>query len=380
MKPLEPVPIPFALRWREFRIQVLPLMVFLAVGTLAVWMWRNQVALTTAQGIGEGVRSYVSAPQTAQIQKWLVEPYTVVAAGTPLVIIKPVDARMDFDLLRSLYEMARVQTQPSLAEDNAMNFERIRVELLKTQSELAIARVKLEQAERDVARNTPLFREKLVSADIYELSENIRDALKAEVEEKTKAATQIEQRLAQLRPIGEPGAQVAADPALTNLLAELKMAQTNASKYLEPLTIVSPIAGMVDVPHRQAGEFVLPGEPLLTINSLRSQRVVAYLRQPYPVDPKVGMAAQITTRTKKREVFASHVIQVGAQLEVLTNSLAVVRPWTLVDAGLPVILPVPDEVHIRPGEVVDVLFKETPVASIPAAAAGASGAPAHTRL
>lgn len=380
MKPLEPVPIPFALRWREFRIQVLPVVAFVAVGTLAVWMWRNQVALTTAQGIGEGVRSYVSAPQTAQIQKWLVEPYTVVAAGTPLVIIKPVDARMDFDLLRSLYEMARVQTQPSLAEDNAMNFERIRVELLKTQSELAIARVKLEQAERDVARNTPLFREKLVSADIYELSENIRDALKAEVEEKTKAATQIEQRLAQLRPIGEPGAQGAADPALTNLLAELKMAQTNASKYLEPLTIVSPIAGMVDVPHRQAGEFVLPGEPLLTINSLRSQRVIAYLRQPYPVDPKVGMAAQITTRTKKREVFASHVIQVGAQLEVLTNSLAVVRPWTLVDAGLPVILPVPDEVHIRPGEVVDVLFKETPVASIPAAAAGASGAPAHTRL
>jgi len=380
MKPLEPVPIPMALRWREFRIQVLPAVAFVAVSALAVWMWRNQIALTTAQGVGEGVRSYVTAPQTAQIQKWLVEPYSVVAAGTPLVIVKPVDARMDFDLLRSLYEMARVQAQPSLAEDNAMNFERIRVELLKTQSELAIARVKLEQAERDVARNTPLFREKLVSADLYELSVNVRDALKAEVAEKSRAADQIEQRLAQLRPIGEPDALGVTDPVLTNLMSQVKVAQTNAAKYLEPLTIVAPISGMVDVPHRQAGEFVLPGEPLLAINSLRSQRVVAYLRQPYPVDPKVGMAAQITTRTKKREVFASHISQVGAQMEVLTNALAVVRPWTLVDSGLPVILPVPDDVLIRPGEVVDVLFTEKPVARASAPVAGESRASSHNRL
>lgn len=380
MTPLEPVPIPASLRWREFRIRFVPALMFLAIGAATVWMWRNQIALATAQGVGEGVRSYVAVPQPAQIQEWLVEPYTVVTAGTPIVTVRPVDARVDFDLLRSLFEMARVQSQPTLAEGNAMNFERIRVELLKTKSELAIARVKLEQAERDVARNEPLFREKLVSADIYELSLNVRDALKAEVEEKDKAVSQIQQRLTQLRPIGEPDTLGEADPVVAQWLAQLKEAQTDAAKYLKPLTIVAPISGMVDIPHRQTGEFVLPGEPLITINSLRSDRVVAYLRQPYRLDPKVGMTARVTTRTKKREVFSSHVIQVGAQMEVLTNALAIVRPGVMVDAGLPVIVQVPDEILIRPGEVVDVLLTETPTEATPSPSAPPTRADSKTRL
>ena len=380
MTPLEPVPIPTSLRWREFRIRFIPALMFLDIGAATVWMSKNQIALATAQGVGEGVRSFVAVPQPAQIQEWLVEPYTVVTAGTPIVTVSPVDARVDFDLLRSLFEMARVQSQPTLAEGNAMNFERIRVELLKTKSELAIARVKLEQAERDVARNEPLFREKLVSADIYELSLNTRDALKAEVGEKDKAVVQIEQRLTQLRPIGEPDTLGEADPMVAKWLAQLKEAQTDAAKHLEPLTIVAPISGMVDVPRRQTGEFVLPGEPLLTINSLRSERVIAYLRQPYRLDPKVGMTAQITTRTKKREVFSSHVIQVGAQMEVLTNALAIVRPGAMVDAGLPVIVNVPDEIHIRPGEIVDVLLTESPTETTPSPSARQKESHPQTRL
>ncbi len=380
MTPLEPVPIPPSLRWREFQIRYVPALVFIAIGVATVWMWRSQIALATAQGVGEGVRSYVAVPQPAQIREWLVEPYTVVTAGTPIVTVTPVDARVDFDLLRSLFEMARVQSQPTLAEGNAMNFERIRVELLKTKSELAIARVKLEQAERDVARNEPLFREKLVSTDIYELSLNIRDALKAEVEEKDKAVAQIQQRLTQLRPIGEPDTLGEADPVVAQWLAQLKEAQTNAARYLEPLTIVAPISGMVDMPHRQAGEFVLPGEPLLTINSQRSDRVVAYLRQPYRLDPKVGMTARVTTRTRKREVFSSHVIQVGAQMEVLTNALAIVRPGVMVDAGLPVIVQVPEQILIRPGEVVDVLLTETPPETTPSPSAKQTESHPKTRL
>ena len=122
MTPLEPVQIPAALRWREFRIRFVPTVVCIAITAATVWLWRNQISLATTQGVGEGVRSFVAAPQPAQIQKWLVEPYAIVTAGTPLVVINPVDARVDFDLLRSLFEMARVQSQPSLAEGNAINF------------------------------------------------------------------------------------------------------------------------------------------------------------------------------------------------------------------------------------------------------------------
>ncbi|MGC3961352.1 MAG: HlyD family efflux transporter periplasmic adaptor subunit [Verrucomicrobiota bacterium] len=366
MKALTPVPIPAAVRWREFRTRLLPLLVVAGlIGTIA-FLWRNHTGQATMQGIGEGVRSNITAPQTVQIQKWLVEPYTVVAAGTPVVVVAPADARADFDRLRSMLDLQQIRSQPSQAEDNAMNFERVRIEQLKTKSELAIARVKLEQAERDVTRNAGLAREKLVSQDLYELAINARDALKAEVEEKTKATAQIDQRLENLRAIGEPG----FSPATGNnaLLAQLEKAQQAAAKNLEPQTLVAPISGMVSQPLRQTGEFVPAGEPLLTISSARADHVVAYLRQPYRFDPQVGMTAQVTTRTGQRQAFLSQIAQIGAQIEVLTNALAMMRPGQMVDVALPVILPVPPGVNIRPGEIVDILITEPPTAKTTPAA------------
>ena len=358
MKSRPRIPIPAPVRWREFRLRIIPIIVFASIVVVIALMLKNHTGGGMVQGIGEGVRSIVAAPQTVRVHEWLVKPHTVVAAGTPLAVVTPVDPRADFDLLRSQFEMARVRSQPSLAEDNAMNFERVRVELLRTKSELAIARVKLEQAERDVARNTPLYREKLVAEDIYELGVNIRDALKAEVEENSKAVAEIERRFEQLRPIGEPDA-LRDTAANGEWLAGLERAQAIAARNLEPLTLVAPITGMVGMPQRQAGEFVPAGEPLLTINSLRSDRIVAYLRQPYRLDPQVGMPAQVTTRTYKRKAFMSRIAQVGAQMEVLTNSLAVVRPGSVVDVGLPVIVPIPEGITIRPGEIVDVVITET---------------------
>lgn len=361
MKPLEPIPMPKEQRWREFRMRAVPAIVFIGVAVVTVMMWHNHVRLAAMQGVGEGIRAQVSAAQPARIQQWLVEPHAEVTIGTPIAVILPDDTRADFDLLRSMQELARAESQPSLAEDNALSFERIRVELLRTKSELAIARVKLEQAGRDVTRNLPLYREKLVSEDIYELNVSTRDALKAEVEEKGRAVAQMEQRLEQLRPIGDPDA-ARGNASAGAWAAQLEQAHRNAARNLEPVTLVAPITGKLGPPMRQAGEFVLAGDPLAIIDSQRSDRIVAYLRQPYPVDPQPGMSVEVTTRTQKRQKFASEVLQVGAQIEMLTNSIAFVRPGTFVDAGLPVIIAIPHEVRIRPGEVVDVLITETAAA------------------
>ncbi len=347
-----PIPIPMSARWREFRVVYLPFLAFaLLIGVIGL-MWLNTGARGNTQGVGEGLRSFVAAPQTGQIQEWLVAPYSIVKAGTPLVVVAPVDPRASFDLLRSLFEMTRIRTEPSLAEDNAMNFERIRVELLRTKSELAIARVKLELAERDVKRNTPLYHEKLVSEDIYELSVNTRDALLAEVEEKDRAVAEIERRLEVLRPIGEPG-DPRPDIQLGESLLRLEQAQATAARSLEPMTLVAPIDGMVGAPQRQAGEFVQAGEPLLAVNALRSDRVIGYLRQPYPVDPEPGLPVRITTKTAKPSSFWSHIVQVGAQIESITNSLGFRFQGQIMDAGLPFVVHVPDHIQIRPGEVVD---------------------------
>jgi hypothetical protein len=128
---------------------------------------------------------------------------------------------------------------------------------------------------------------------------------------------------------------------------------------------------MVTTIARQPGEYVAEGEALIMVNGLWSERVVAYLRQPYPVDPEVGLAVQVTTRTHKRQMFTSEIAQIGAQLEIITNSLGFLRQGAIADMGLPIVVNVPREVAIRPGETVDVLIKRTKAVGAPMVLTGA---------
>ena len=55
-----------------------------------------------------------------------------------------------------------------------------------------------------------------------------------------------------------------------------------------------------------------------------------------------------------RQRFTTTIAQVGAQLEAITNALAFKQTGALVDMGLPIVLAVPANVHLRPGEIVNV--------------------------
>ena len=250
-----------------------------------------------------------------------------------------------------------------------MNYERIRVELLRTKAELGMAKANLELAENNVRRNEPLYREKLVSEDIYDLSLKTRDLYKAEVEEKGKAVAEIESRMERLRTLGDPevrGPEAQASASLARLEGLQEAAATNWA----PITLTAPISGMVTFVYRSEGEHLVEGEPLVVINSLWSDRAIGYLRQPYSVDPEVGMKVLVTTRNRQRQQFWTEIGKVGAQLEVITNSLALVQQGALLDAGLPIVVNLPPEVRVRPGEKVE-MFIQKRQRKVPVAGPGA---------
>jgi hypothetical protein len=73
------------------------------------------------------------------------------------------------------------------------------------------------------------------------------------------------------------------------------------------------------------------------------------------------MKVRVTTREQKRQRFPSEIIQVGAQVEVITNALAFVRQGSLVDSGLPIVVQIPPFVKMRPGELVDIAVERSSV-------------------
>jgi multidrug resistance efflux pump len=370
MEPLPPIPSPPGHLWREIRYRVLPVVVFLG-GCLSVTvLWQFQGGGRSLTGVGEGVRTTVVSPQPGTIQELLVQPYSHVRQGEPVAIFQPFDPRADLDLLRTRLDLARLRATPTLSEASAVDLERLRLDLLQTQSDLAVARVRLELAESDLARNEPLYREKLVAEDIYELSRSTRDMVKAEVEEKARTVSAMELRM---REIEERELTRASPVPQEQLFGQLEELETAARTNWGSLTLVAPIAGTVGMFLRYPGEFMVEGETLVTVQSDRAERIVGYLRQPFGFDPRPGLSVVVSLRSAGRKRFVSEIRHVGAQFEVITNSLAIVRDGVLLDAGLPIVIDVPSDIHIRPGEIVDLLIKASTRLMGPMASAGAAG-------
>src|SRR5689334_10937077 len=120
---LPPIPTPLAQRWREFRINVLPLVVFSLLLGVIVLLWREAGMGGYLAGVAEGVRSVVTSRQVGLIQQLRVQPYQTVEAGEPLAILQPRDPQAELGLLQSEFQIARLRLQPSVAERNVMNFE-----------------------------------------------------------------------------------------------------------------------------------------------------------------------------------------------------------------------------------------------------------------
>ena len=352
----DPVPTPLRVRWREFRYGFLPVVMFGGALATTFWLWQHTGTSTGIAGIGEGARSMVVSPFPATVQRVLVEPYEMVSAGDPVAIIVPVDPGAEVDRLRTEFDLARLQLQPSIAEENAMNFEQIRIDLLNTRADLEIAKVNLQLAVNQVKRNAPLFAEKLISEDVYDISVQTRDMFAAEVRERSNAVLQIEKRIEELGVLGVPQTGNTNSFAMATL-ARLQALQANIATNWAPLTLRAPISGMVAAVNRHPGEHAVEGEPLIGINSPVSERVVGYLRQPYPVEPSIGMEVVMTTRERKPKRIPGVVTRIGAQVEMITNALAFVRQGSLVDVGLPIVIGLPTGVPVRPGEIVDLSFR-----------------------
>lgn len=363
MEKLPPIPVPVAVRWRQLRTQVLPVVVVLCTAGAAFWLWQHEMKSGHFPGLAEATRATVASPQPGALRQVLVQPFQLVQAGDPVAVLVPADPRAELDVLQAELQLARLSLEPSVPEQNALDYERLRFELLRTKSEVASAQVELQRADNQVRRQEPLFQEKLLSEDMYDLTAKTRDSIRAEVQAKSNAVLQMEERLQALRALGEPRALSITNPALA-LLSNLVARHRTIVASLGPITLTAPISGMVSTVQRQAGEQVLEGEPLIVINSPRAERVVGYLRQPYPVQPEIGMEALLTTREWRRRQFKGVISQVGVQVEFITNSLALLRPGALVDTGLPVVIDLAPDAAIRPGEVVDISIRESPAAQV----------------
>ncbi|HEX7617346.1 MAG TPA: HlyD family efflux transporter periplasmic adaptor subunit [Verrucomicrobiae bacterium] len=349
----QPIPTPPALRWREFRVRVLPVLLFVVALGGAGYLWQHSLNSPALVGAVEVRSAQVTVPYAGKILQLNVDNFQVVTQGAPLAVLVPSDPRAALAVVQSELDILQAKLDPYLTQQrNETDYERLRMDWLLQRVDLATARVNYELVHSELVRTQELHALKLIPDDLYEVALKTDQALAVEVLERSNLVATAERGIKSLENLGAPQPETSpVQPLLATLkVEEQKLARAAAGT--EPVTLVAPMEGAISIV-RQAGENLTEGEAALTVTATKPEHIISYLRQPIPFEPRVGMQMEVRTRTYRIQSGVARIENVGSQFEGITNALAILRPGVPVDLGLPIQISLPPGLKMRPGELVD---------------------------
>ncbi|HYV32237.1 MAG TPA: hypothetical protein VEO53_14180 [Candidatus Binatia bacterium] len=370
MNSLPPIPTPPAQRWKDFRLHGLPVIAFALLAAAIYFLWNHTLAPGTFTGEVESVQENVASPKPGQLVDLSVVQFQSVKAGDVIARVITTDPKIieaSLAVIRAEVELLKTGMDPILNQHrDAVNYQQFRLSWLAQRVDLAAAGVRLQFADSELQRVAKLFEEKIVPQGIpqgpnqngvtgYEVALRDRDALRTEVEERTKLVTEMEQKLHDLKVPDNWENPQATSPTISAAVAvqDEKLRLTEAQ--LSPSPLKCPMDGMVSKIYHRSGETIVAGDPIITLTASRAQHIIGYLRQPLPFEPKPGDPVKIYTRRPHRQVATTQILQVGVQMELVTAPMRLRGYSAAMERGLPVLLSLPPGLEVHPGELVDLM-------------------------
>ena len=364
MEQLPVIPTPPGQKWREFRIRFLPLIVFACTVGSIFYIWREHVTPPNLVAHVEPVITYVRVSDDCVVTNLMVEIYQPVRKGDTIAEVIITDNRRldsDFQMLRSQLSLVQLELGTLLDKDRlALDYYGMQNDYQTELRLLKEAQAELPQAEYNTVLASNQMKSGLVSEFEYQTYLSRSKLLKSSVEQLTQSVAELEKNLGQMKAASQGNTETNSAGRLKELMADLEQRRSELEQMTTtPITLTSPIDGIVMGIHARPGESVVGGEPMVTISAHESDRIIGYMRQPLAIQPRSGMPCEIRTRSWKRIKTESVITAVGAQFETITN-LSLLRPDQMPDMGLPVAISMPPALkgHVRPGEVVDVIVRE----------------------
>jgi multidrug resistance efflux pump len=307
----------------------------------------------------------VSAPEESKLLEILVTPFQMVTNGQILARLSTTSeeslkanvaaARADLEIMR----VRMLQDQ----ERNDLSYAQYRTDLLLQRLDLVSARIRLRQAESEFERVKQLYEEKIVSAGVgvdvdgYEVALRDRDVVRAEVADRERVVSDLENALVTLRPPDKQNRESLVHDAIASAVA----AQEQALRQSEGATSLrASLDGMVTRVYRRAGEQVGRAEPLFDLRGVQPESILGFIRQPISAEPKVGDTVEVRSRGRPVKIGMAKVLNVGAHLELFTQPLRVRGFDASLERGLPVRLSFPEGMDLHPGELVDLVPSSPP--------------------
>jgi multidrug resistance efflux pump len=346
-EPLPPIPTPLNQWWREFRIQIIPVVFFIVVILCVIFMWKDYVQPTSVVGQVEAIQSSVASLQDGIVTSLAVDRFDSVTEGQVVGEIMRADPEMITASLAAIQaDLQVLRARMSVDEERRkFDFQQLRVDMMKEKVDFAQAKANLVQAKNDYKRVKELFDQNIENASNLDAALAERDSLQAEVDQREALIQNLESTLILM---DKPDPEAGTDP----IDQAIKAKEDELSATLKPMPLTSPRAGVVSAVWKRNGEKALRGEPILTISSTEGEHIIAYLRQPVTKVPAVHDKVEVHTRSRNRVHGEAQVLMVGAQMEPI-NPVLLSMDSNYVELGLPILISLPPGLQVRPGEPVD---------------------------
>jgi len=254
---------------------------------------RGQQYESTDNAQIEGTSAPVLARVAGYVQAVNVDDYATVKRGQPLLTIDPKEYEVALQQAEADYQstLADINTaQADLASARA-NSRNVAQNLRVTQSSAAVQAVRRNKAQSDLQRDQNLFNDQSLTRKQLEDSRNNVD-----VQTQTYQSSQEQINLARTQQgVAEAGI-LKAQSAIQKMQAVLKVkaaAVENAKLRLSYANMAAPITGKIGKKNAVVGQYVQPGQTLMTIVNDSTFWIIANMKETQLEKVVVGQPVDI---------------------------------------------------------------------------------------
>lgn len=325
-----------------------PLIVLLVLGAAAgSWWWWSQRAageravLATA-GTVEATETRLGFETGGRLAALGPREGELVAAGAEV-------ARLDAAELQARRDQAAAQAASAAARLEELRQGARPEELRQAEAERRAAAERLADAERDVERTATLLAGGAVPREALDKAQTARDVAAARLEQ-----AQAQAALVQSGPRRE---QVAAQEAV---LAQAEAALAAAEVALGRAVLRTPRAGVVTTRHREPGEVVAPGAPVLTLLDRDDRWVRVYVPEDRLGAVALGSTAVLRSDTFPGKTYRGEVVFLASEAEFTPKNVQTPEERVRLVYAVKVRIAGDPTFELKPGLPVDV---ELPLAA-----------------
>ena len=220
-------------------------------------------------------------------------------------------------------------------------------ELATAEAALQATTQRAEEARREAERALTLYEGGAVSQQAMQRARTLLDVALADEE-------QARQRLGLVRE----GPRAEAVAAQRSVVAQARSEVALAEATLANAVVVAPFDGVVTLRHREPGETVGAGAPVVTLLDPDDRWVRIYVREDAIGRVHLGLSAEIRSDTYPERVYEGEVVFVGSEAEFTPRNVQTTEERTRLVYPVKVRITGDADFELKPGVPADVTIVE----------------------